>query len=224
MAYAVDKAGIYCITTPTNKIYVGQSRNIQKRMNVYSSLTCKSQVKLLNALKKYSLKECNVDILHSLNKSDPQLLYNFFEVLFIEGFKEEGWEMLNIRAGGSRGKNSKSTREKISKHHKENPNSGVFKKGHIVSSATKKRQSMSKKGKATGRVGVSYVQKAVAAARIANKGHNYNGKPVINKETGEIYSSAKKAAASLPNVSYSAFRAMISGQNTNKTAMVYSNV
>ena len=43
--------GIYKITSPTNKVYIGQSYNINKRVNHYSNLLCKGQPKLFQSTK-----------------------------------------------------------------------------------------------------------------------------------------------------------------------------
>jgi group I intron endonuclease len=45
--------GIYKITSPSGKIYIGQSTNIEKRVSRYKSLSCKKQTKLYNSLRKY---------------------------------------------------------------------------------------------------------------------------------------------------------------------------
>lgn len=44
---------IYKITSPSNKIYIGQSKNLQTRLNNYKNLRCKKQPKLYNSIKKY---------------------------------------------------------------------------------------------------------------------------------------------------------------------------
>jgi group I intron endonuclease len=46
--------GIYKITSPTGKIYIGQSVNIEKRWKKYLNYHCKNQVKLYNSFKKYN--------------------------------------------------------------------------------------------------------------------------------------------------------------------------
>ena len=48
--------GIYKITSPSGKIYVGQSWNIEKRFFRYKSLACKAQCKLYASFKKYGVK------------------------------------------------------------------------------------------------------------------------------------------------------------------------
>lgn len=45
--------GIYKITSPSKKIYIGQSTNIEKRFYTYKLLHCKKQPFLFNSLKKY---------------------------------------------------------------------------------------------------------------------------------------------------------------------------
>lgn len=67
--------GIYKITSPSNKIYIGQSINIEKRFKQYKKLDCKKQPKLYNSLTKYGveyhifevIEEC---ILEELDKKE----------------------------------------------------------------------------------------------------------------------------------------------------------
>ena len=49
--------GIYKITSPTGKIYIGQSNNIENRKKFYKRLDCINQIKLYNSLLKYSWKQ-----------------------------------------------------------------------------------------------------------------------------------------------------------------------
>jgi len=63
--------GIYKITSPTGKIYIGQSKNILDRFKRYGELRCKKQIRLYSSLKKYGssnhifeiIEECSVNIL-----------------------------------------------------------------------------------------------------------------------------------------------------------------
>lgn len=66
--------GIYKITNPKGKVYIGQSINLQQRLSEYRRLTnCKNQTQLYNSLKKYGwenhiavvLEECSIDLLNS---------------------------------------------------------------------------------------------------------------------------------------------------------------
>ena len=44
---------IYKIISPSNKIYIGQTKNFRKRKSDYKKLRCKSQIKLYNSIQKY---------------------------------------------------------------------------------------------------------------------------------------------------------------------------
>jgi len=50
------KTGIYKITSPSGKVYIGQSLNVELRLSQYKRNDCKSQPKLLNSLNKYGSK------------------------------------------------------------------------------------------------------------------------------------------------------------------------
>jgi len=61
--------GIYKITSPSGKVYVGQSTNIYKRWKIYKRLSCSRQTYIYNSLQKYGvdnhvfeiIEECNVE-------------------------------------------------------------------------------------------------------------------------------------------------------------------
>jgi len=56
--------GIYKITNPKGKVYIGQSINLQQRLNEYKRLSnCKNQIQLYNSLKKYGWENHNTEIL-----------------------------------------------------------------------------------------------------------------------------------------------------------------
>ena len=48
--------GIYKITSPTERIYIGQSTNIEKRFKRYKALDCRTQTKLYKSLLKYGFE------------------------------------------------------------------------------------------------------------------------------------------------------------------------
>ena len=69
--------GIYKITSPTGRVYIGQSVNIERRWECYSSLKSKQQVRLYSSLKKYGpdnhlfevICECSIEELNALERS-----------------------------------------------------------------------------------------------------------------------------------------------------------
>jgi group I intron endonuclease len=104
--------GIYKITNPKGKIYIGQSRDIEHRFYYYklSNKWIKEQRKLYNSLQKYgyenhmfeTIEECSEDL---LNKKEIYWI-NYFDSV------NKG---LNLKYGGLGGKHSEETKQNISK-------------------------------------------------------------------------------------------------------------
>lgn len=103
--------GIYKITSPSGKIYIGQSIDIDRRWNEYHKLKCKQQQKLYNSFIKYTtnkhifekIEEC---IIEQLN--ERELYWGLhYDVLGNNG--------LVLRLGQSRGQLSKETIQKMRK-------------------------------------------------------------------------------------------------------------
>jgi hypothetical protein len=57
------KIGIYKITNPQGKIYIGQSNDIYHRFYSYKKLNCKGQIKLYNSLLKYGVDDHQFEII-----------------------------------------------------------------------------------------------------------------------------------------------------------------
>lgn len=109
----MNQVGIYSITSPTNKVYIGQSWNLRKRFQHYKSLESKKQKKLHSSLLKYGPKQHIFNILLPLKETTTQGWLDYWECFFINYYKEENIELLNLRGGGSRGKHTPEAVEKI---------------------------------------------------------------------------------------------------------------
>lgn len=106
--------GVYKIISPSNKIYIGKTKNIRKRFLKYSNLICKQQVKLFNSFVKYGFENHNVEILF-LSEDNQILCEN--EIFYIQEFKTYNTNHgLNLTKGGDgrSGKHSSKTKTKIS--------------------------------------------------------------------------------------------------------------
>lgn len=110
--------GIYKITSPSNKIYIGQSWDIKARKYVYSCLNCKPQRKLYNSLLKHGFENHTFEIIHKLPSDITQQILDDYETLYWKQYKECGFEMMNIKEPGIGGKHSEETRLKISESRK----------------------------------------------------------------------------------------------------------
>jgi len=106
---------IYKITSPTGKIYVGQSWDWVKRKSVYKRKACKSQVKLYNSLVKHGYDNHVIEIVHELPEDTDQLTLNLYEDFYLQQHKDCGFLTMNVRSAGSNGKLSPETIEKMRK-------------------------------------------------------------------------------------------------------------
>ena len=85
--------GIYKITSPSNKIYIGQSNNIKSRFQKYKYLSCKAQTILYRSLLKYGWENHKFEIVTLCY--EEQL--NEFERDFQEAYNVIGLNGLNCR-------------------------------------------------------------------------------------------------------------------------------
>jgi len=70
--------GIYKITSPSNKIYIGQSRDANKRFNLYRLLHCKRQFYLYNSFLKYGFENHKIEIIHQCDEHELNNLGNYY--------------------------------------------------------------------------------------------------------------------------------------------------
>jgi group I intron endonuclease len=113
--------GIYKITSPSGKIYVGQSTNLEKRKDDYKKLKCEKQPKLYNSLQKYGWEQHKFEIIEEcaeeqLNKRE------IYWGLHYDVLDENG---LNLKLGDASGLCSKETKQKISLTRLTHPNLNI---------------------------------------------------------------------------------------------------
>jgi len=106
----MNKRGIYKITNPKGKIYIGQSINIEKRKKDYEFLNCKKQYKILNSIKKYGWDKHSFELIEecSLEQLNERERYwqDFYNVL-VDG--------LNLKLTQTNDKSGKHSNETIQK-------------------------------------------------------------------------------------------------------------
>ena len=110
----MKKVGIYKITSPSGKVYIGQSWDIEKRLKVYKNIDCKGQRKLHNSLLKYGYLNHKIEIVHQLPIDVEQDILDNYEILYIFQYSSVGIDLLNIKLGGRGGKNSEETKKILS--------------------------------------------------------------------------------------------------------------
>jgi group I intron endonuclease len=109
--------GIYKITSPSGRIYIGQSWNITRRKKSYSLYKCERQKILFNSLCKYGFDAHSFELVHLLPSDVSQETLNQYETIYIKLYKDCGVLMLNATNGGAGSKGYKHnilSREKMS--------------------------------------------------------------------------------------------------------------
>jgi hypothetical protein len=176
--------GIYKITSPSGKIYIGQSIDIRKRFRSYKRLdNTISQVKLYDSFKLHGIDKHKFEILCICNEIELDTK----EKYFIQYYNciQQG---LNLRSGGSRGRHTEESKKKMSDnnihkgkvaHNKGKPMSDEQKKllsdinkGNKHTEEAKIKMSNSRRGKKFS----EEHRKALSEAQKGTKHHAYGKK------------------------------------------------
>jgi group I intron endonuclease len=102
---------IYKITSPSNKINIGQTRHWNNRLNSYKNGWCKGQTKIYNSIRKYGFENHIIDILILFPENIDQISLNFYETYWWRYYKDLVYEMMNIKEPGSNRKHSEETKK-----------------------------------------------------------------------------------------------------------------
>lgn len=194
----MKKIGIYKITSPSGKVYIGQSSNIDKRIKDYEkTIHCKGQVRLYNSLIKYGFKN------------------HLFEIIEICEFdnlneRERHWQE-NYDAIGINGLNCKLTQ---CQNKKQVLSDEARKK---ISEKVKLNQPMEREDI---RKIVSEKLKGPNNPMFGKTGDlNPASKIVLDFFTGIFYECIREAADA-KCIKYSTLKSMLNGTNKNKTSLV----
>ena len=93
--------GIYKITSPSGKVYVGQSKNILSRWYKYSKMNCEKQTVLYRSLKKYGFENHSFDILETCGVSELHDREIFYKEMLIRELGKENILFCTINDGNS---------------------------------------------------------------------------------------------------------------------------
>lgn len=203
---------IYKILSPSNKIYIGQTRRFKSRMSSYRNLSCESQHALHNSLVKYGFDAHKISILEEYSDTTPQAMVNSREIFFIELFKKNlPLLMLNIALGGHGGLVNEETREKLR----------IRQTGKKYSQESRQKMSQKKLGKPSPRKGVALPEEVRMKISKNKMGCIWTDshkrlRKIIDSKIGIIYRTIGDAAKEF-KIKRTTLNAMLVGQNKNKT-------
>jgi len=195
--------GIYKITSPTGRIYIGQSRDILNRKSSYKNLSCKKQPKIYQSLIKHGWESHLFEVIHELPKEVTQETLNTYEILYWDQYLACGFKMMNIRKPGSNGKFSK---ESVTKRESSRQFNGKAKRSEetrlkigAANKGKKKptrslehRKNLSRANK--GKVGVKQSEEIKEKRKQTREGRNSCMKKILHIASNTVYSSRKEAA------------------------------
>lgn len=128
--------GIYKITSPSGKVYIGQSVNVEKRFSVYKSLQTCRQVKLFASFLKYGTDNHVFEIIEECEIKELNIKERFWQ----DHYNCMGEKGLNLRLTTTDGKSGR-----ITESHKQRI--GASSKGRKYSEEVRLRMSEGQKRK-----------------------------------------------------------------------------
>lgn len=105
--------GIYRITSPTGRVYIGQSWDILGRWSAYRSKRCSDQPALFNSLRKHGPDNHQFEILVWFSAGCNQEFLDRHEREQIAIHRSSGISLLNIMEGGRNGRHSEQSKARI---------------------------------------------------------------------------------------------------------------
>lgn len=198
--------GIYKITSPSGRIYIGQSVNIKERFREHAKThRGKAQTKLKNSFSKYGVENHQFDIIEYCSREELNCSERFWQDEF-DVTSKNGLNCILQECGEQRRTVSEETIKKLNRKGDKNPMYG--KKG-------KDNPNFGRKASEETRLLMSKLMmgryKGVKSS---------NSKLILDNQTGIFYFGAVEAAEAM-NLKESNMRDMLRGTYKNKTSLRY---
>lgn len=114
----ITSSGIYCITNPNGKIYIGSSLNIERRWYKYKRLDCKDQSAIYNSFIKYGVESHAFEVLEYCEVDKLIEREQMYLDFYCNPFPDNKLNICKI-AGSTLGYiHTEESKKKISKVHK----------------------------------------------------------------------------------------------------------
>ena len=198
--------GIYKITSPTGRIYIGQAINIERRIKRYKSNDCKSQSRLFKSINKYGWENHTFEIIEECLEEDLNCRERHWQD-FYDSTGKNGLNCVLQECNGERRIISEETKKLLREARKhrvftEETKQKISKSnmGRIMSEEARKKMSDAKKGKYLGVNNPNYGKKRsketndkILKNRRSMKGEN---NPNYGKKLSEEHIQKLKAKRS----------------------------
>lgn len=224
----MDKiCGIYKITSPTGRIYIGESSNINNRTIHYATHNCKGQPRLYNSLIKYGFTSHKFEIIEECKFEDLKCRERYWQD-FYNVLSRNGLNCKLTKCGEKKAVFSEETRNKISKGNKGKiaPNKGLFGSLNPLYKIPRPQEVKDKiRNSKIGvpnvayKNGISDESKQKMSDRA--KGNKSTSRLVIDVSTGIFYNSAKEASKCL-GINYSTVIDYLKGKYKNKSNLQWA--
>jgi group I intron endonuclease len=232
--------GIYKITNPNGKIYIGQSINIEKRFISYKKLNCINQPKLYNSFIKYGIDNHTFIILEQCFVEELNIKERYYQIYY-NSINRNGLNCKLTNVNDSNGvfceetklKMSKSAKIKIfTKEHRENMSknrignkNGMF--GKKQTDESKLKMTIAKKNMSVVKYSEYAKNRTEEHRKKLSNSHKgilpINSIIILNTETGIFYNSISEASKTLPKGKGSKTLACkLSGKRNNNTNFIYA--
>lgn len=177
--------GIYKITSPTHKIYIGQSINLNSRFQSYKRLECKQQPQIFNSLNKHGFDNHIIEVLEYCSVELLNERENFYKTQIINKY---GWGkalFCDLYDNGV-GPRSEQTKQNISQGRM---GKNGWPKGQLQSEETKQKKRLANQGKPKPE-GFGDIISQLKKGKPLTK----NNKPIICINTGETFNSVSECS------------------------------
>lgn len=104
--------GIYKITSPSGRVYIGQSINIERRFRYYKGVACKEQIKIYNSLLKYGVDAHIFEVLELCETEELNNRERHYQDLYDS--VANGLNLLYVKSEHFNGGHSEESKKKIS--------------------------------------------------------------------------------------------------------------
>ena len=189
--------GIYKITSPSNRVYIGQSIKLEKRLLDYKKQkNCSGQPKIFNSILKYGIENHKIEIIEECDVEQLNVRERYWQEFY--NAITNGLNCILTKTTDKKAVFCKEVRKKMS----------IAGKGKKQSNEHINKRVTSKKG---------YTHSDETKRKIALK----HCKMLLDLSTGIFYDSIV-IAGKVFNINTNTLQAMLSGRLKNRTNLTYA--